>query len=153
MNTQWLILIGLISFRMLLLSTARRREGSEDAENEYDDAEDDDDADEDKQELGDDLRPLTTEPNTRKPPKQRALCPLLPVVAEADRPKAKPIVKQVAKTAIKTSVAKVKKAFKVEKADPKKQATANFLDKDATLFTPRRMLCLPSTSGFQCLYQ
>lgn len=155
MDTQLLILIGLLSFCMLLLSTARMQEGFEDAEDEYDDAEDDDDVDEDEQEPGADPRPLTTEPDARKPSKQKSSLPPAPVVAEGAAPKAKPIpiVKQVAKAVIKTSVTGVKKAFKVEKAHPKKQVTANFLDKDATLFTPHSMLCLPSTSGFQCIYQ
>lgn len=160
MDTQWLIVVGVLLF-CTLLYTAHMTEKFEDAEdaddgNDDDDNEDNDVGGDEEQEPGDEVRPLTTEPDTRKPPKEKSSLPAAPVVAEGDAPKAKkPIqtVKKVTEAAIKTSVADVKKAFKIEKADPMKQAMANFLDKDAMLFTPRKMLCLPSTSGFQCLYR
>lgn len=110
----------------------------------FDDAEQADDGDEDDDE-DQDVQPLTTEPDTRKAPKQKSTLPAAPVVAEGEKLKAKPIAKP--KPIIKASGAEVKSLFKVEK---KTHLTPT---KDAIIFTPRRMLCMPSASGFQCLYQ
>lgn len=151
MDTQWLILLGVTFFIVLMSRTVRRHEGFANAGNAEDDFEEDDEDTYEDDEDVEDVKPLTTEPDTRKVPKQQSTLRAAPVVAEADKPKAKPITKVLAP--IKANVAAVKQAFKVEKVDPKKQAMAKYLDKNAILFTPRKMLCMPSTSGFQCIFQ
>lgn len=160
MDTQWLILLGLSLFFMLICRTAQRHEGFANAQSanaqSANAGEDDEDPNEKNYDDDEDdydpanVKPLTTEPDTRKAPKQQSTLRAAPV-AEQDAPKAKPIAK--VPPTIKSNAAAVKQAFKVEKIDPKKQTTSKFIDRDAILFTPRKMLCMPSTSGFQCLYQ
>jgi hypothetical protein len=140
MERIWLILLGSLAVIMLLFcSPHNQAEPFADAgQAEYDD-EDDEEGD---------AEPLTTEPDTRKAPKQKSTLPAAPVVAEGEKlkaPKAKP------NPVIKANVAEVKKIFKVQKK--KHTGPTKYIDKNAIIFTPRRMLCMPSTSGFQCLYQ
>lgn len=137
MDQFWLLLFAALALLVLLARPSHIEP--------FDDAEQEDDGDDED----DDVEPLTTEPDARKAPKQKSTLPAAPVVAEGEKLKAKAVVKP--KPIIKTSVAEVKRLFKVEKK--KQTASTKFIDKNAIIFTPRRMLCMPSTSGFQCLYQ